>query len=682
LLILALGLAFSAGVCREIAKVQGQREKERFSRTVQQARSAITARIETYITILRSTTGLFYASEDVTRDEFHQFMEQTRILSTYPGIQGIGFSARSPDGSRDVLERWLEEAYPGEHVRLHDAGEPHEEHTVLFLEPLDAINRNALGFNMFSENVRRRAMEDARDSGEAKLSGMVTLVQEPRPAAQRAFLIYMPLYGPDGDPGIVEARRRELRGYVYAAFRTGDLFGAVFAEGDPPVEYVLFDSVGRDADGLIYSSPGYAERREAPSGFDVDTEIVAGGRRWSGKFVPGMTFDAARPADLVPLVAVSGVLLSLLLWGIASVQSYVGERTETAALELARSKEELEESEARKGAILASAMDAIITMDEAGRVLEWNPAAARMFMWEEPGVSGRTLHGLVSHQTPGLDVLTLRAAEGRRYETVLQRANGETFPAEISVCRVAAPGPARFTGFIRDITERARAEHHRQLMTRELDHRVKNNLSTVMAILGESARRASTKDGLVQALTGRLRALATLHEMLSVRKWQGADLRDLVDRTLAPHRGKLGPDANDRVQVHGEDVHIPGKVASALCMAIHELATNAAKYGALSVAEGRVDASWLVEAKPAQGEDCEKTLVFEWREGNGPEVHPPGQNGFGTELIQGGIAFETGGTTQIAYERSGVRCTMRIPLARQTTDTGSLGGPWDLLGGA
>lgn len=661
LLILALGLASTAGACLQLKRVQHQRERERYTRAVQQTRSAIAQRIETYVTILRTTSGLFYASEDVTRSEFSRYFEQTRLTSAYPGIQGIGFSARSPDGSTAALQAMLAQAYPEKNIQLRDAGEPPEHHAIVYLEPLDAANERALGFNMFSEGTRRRAMEEARDSGEPRASGLVTLVQEPKTNFQRGFLIYMPIYGPKGDPGMIESRRRELRGFVYAAFRVGDLMGAVFAEGEPPVEYVLFDASSVDTDGLVYASPSYADHREAPAGLDAVAEVMVAGRRWQATFVPGDYFENARPADIIPLVSIAGVLISLLLWGIASVQAYSADRADAAARALAHSKKELEESEARKGAILASAIDAIITMDERGRVLEWNPAADRLFRWRAEDVAGKTLDGLVSHQTPGLDMLTLIAAQGRRYETVVQRADGTTFPAEVSVCRVGSSEPARFTGFIRDITERARAEHHRQLMTRELDHRVKNNLSTVMAILGESARRADSKDRLVQSVAGRLRALASLHEMLAVRKWQGADVRELVERTLAPHRGRHG--SADRVQISGDAVQVPGKIASALCMALHELATNASKYGALSVADGRVEVAWTVrQTSDAAPGASTGSLVIDWREYNGPPVHAPSQRGFGSELIEGGIAFETGGRTELWFEPTGVRCTITIPL--------------------
>jgi two-component sensor histidine kinase len=224
---------------------------------------------------------------------------------------------------------------------------------------------------------------------------------------------------------------------------------------------------------------------------------------------------------------------------------------------------------------------------------------------------------------------------------------------EGSICRIGVAHAPRLTAFFRDITERARDERRQVLLMRELDHRVKNNLSSVIAILGESARRSESVPDLVRRASGRFRALASLHEMLAAHKWQGAEIRDLVARTLAPYEAE----GRRRITVSGESVTVPGRAASALCMALHELATNAAKYGALSTPGGSAEVSWTSLA-----DDSTARLVITWKEHGGPPVQSPAQRGFGTELIEDGIAFETGGKSRIEFAPGGLVCTIEIPL--------------------
>ena len=142
--------------------------------------------------------------------------------------------------------------------------------------------------------------------------------------------------------------------------------------------------------------------------------------------------------------------------------------------------------------------------------------------------------------------------------------------------------------------------------------------------------------------------------MLAARKWQGAELHELVSRTLAPYMSG----ARRRIVLDGPPVTVPGRAASSLCMAIHELATNAAKYGSLSTAEGAVSISWAIHDRPDG-----PWLSLTWQEQGGPSVEPPAQRGFGSELIEDGIAFETGGNSVIDYKPEGVVCTIQMSCA-------------------
>jgi PAS domain S-box-containing protein len=205
-----------------------------------------------------------------------------------------------------------------------------------------------------------------------------------------------------------------------------------------------------------------------------------------------------------------------------------------------------------------------------------------------------------------------------------------------------------------DITDRKRAEQQQQQMMRELDHRVKNNLAAVLSIAEQTVSGADSLDAFAEAFTGRVRSMAVAHEMLASSRWEGADLRSMLERVLAPYRS-----ADDgRFACHGPPVILPASVTQSLCMVMHELVTNAAKYGALSAPQGRVGIEWDREHPGPASE----RLRLTWIERDGPPVTRPARRGFGTALIERMIAYQLHGHARLTFDRPGVTCTMLIPL--------------------
>jgi two-component sensor histidine kinase len=199
-----------------------------------------------------------------------------------------------------------------------------------------------------------------------------------------------------------------------------------------------------------------------------------------------------------------------------------------------------------------------------------------------------------------------------------------------------------------DVTERVRSEQAQQLLMRELQHRIKNTLATVRAIAARSARTTPDPQMFVRAFEDRLVALAASHELLIQGGWQGADVRDLIERELRPY------DVS-RLSLNGESQQIPPHAAVPLSLAIHELATNAAKYGALSAETGGVHLDWWAENK-AGG----PRLQVRWREHGGPAVLGPSRRGFGTELLDG--MMRRGAESVLDFARTGLRCSFELPL--------------------
>ena len=187
------------------------------------------------------------------------------------------------------------------------------------------------------------------------------------------------------------------------------------------------------------------------------------------------------------------------------------------------------------------------------------------------------------------------------------------------------------------------------MLVAELDHRVKNALATVAAIIAQTQEGRRSLPDFVAALDGRIQSLAKTHELLSRSHWAGVSLHDIVQRELAPY-------ASGNVEIDGPHVELKAEAAQAMAMVVHELATNAAKYGALSNRSGRVQLRWWWLRNGSSG-----WLAIEWREIDGPPVQMPSQTGYGMSIIRELVPFELSGKVDLALEPDGVTCRMEIP---------------------
>jgi PAS domain S-box-containing protein len=209
-------------------------------------------------------------------------------------------------------------------------------------------------------------------------------------------------------------------------------------------------------------------------------------------------------------------------------------------------------------------------------------------------------------------------------------------------------GARRLAGVSLDITERKRAEERQKLLVNELNHRVKNSLATVQSIAAQTLRSIASPEFFREAFEARLIALSHTHDLLTRESWEGASLREVFDGELRAMAGE------DRVTFdYQADLRLNPKAAVALGMGLHELATNAAKYGAWSVPGGRVVVSWRLEPN---------LLRLTWTEHGGPTVKPPTRRGFGARLLERGLAAELSGAVELTYDASGLVCHMALPL--------------------
>ena len=277
-------------------------------------------------------------------------------------------------------------------------------------------------------------------------------------------------------------------------------------------------------------------------------------------------------------------------------------------------------------------MDAIIAIDASQRVVLFNPAAERMFGCRASETLGSSIDRFIPERfrQAHRDQVLKFGKTGTSYRKLgspgmvwgLHR-NGEEFPIEASISRMDAGGERLSTVILRDITERKRHEERTQLLIREVNHRAKNMLAVVQSIARQTA--ATTPDDFICRFNERLLALSASQDLLVQNEWKGVDIAALVQSQLAHFKELIGT----RIALKGPSLLISAAAAQTIGMALHELCTNAGKYGALSSGEGRLEVAWSLER--AAGEE---SFAMSWREKRGPAVSAPAKRGFGSIVIQ------------------------------------------------
>jgi PAS domain S-box-containing protein len=217
-----------------------------------------------------------------------------------------------------------------------------------------------------------------------------------------------------------------------------------------------------------------------------------------------------------------------------------------------------------------------------------------------------------------------------------------------------------FVSFV-DLTKHKQEQAQSRMLIDELNHRVKNTLATVQSIVWQALRKSAPPEVIRESIESRLIALSRSHDLLTREKWEGVGLRELVNGALKPFEVVAG--RTQHFVITGDDVRLPARATLALGIALHELATNAVKYGAFANETGSIMIDWKTKTTP----DGDR-LVIRWQEKDGPPVTPPTRKGFGSQVIERGLAHELGGKVQLDYPVEGLICMIDIPAPRAASD--------------
>ena len=328
--------------------------------------------------------------------------------------------------------------------------------------------------------------------------------------------------------------------------------------------------------------------------------------------------------------------------------------------DLKKAETALRESDQRLRATHERAFAGIAEVDLQGRFLRANARFSEITGYSAGELLNCSFGSITHPEDVGSDNEQFRRPRLRPDRHVPDR---ETFPRKdgttiwvavsASIVRDDHGQPLYGIRIVQDITELKRAQARQKLLLDELNHRVKNMLATVQSVAMQTRRRATDLDGFTQAFEGRLMALNRAHELLTREIGTGVLLRELLRETVAPYEDAAG----ERFRLRGPEIRLGSEVAVTIAMALHELTTNAAKYGALSTPHGCISIEWRSSAPDS--------MTMDWAEFGGPPVAKPTRRGFGSDLIERGLARQSGGTAVLEFNKEGVRCHIACMLPQR-----------------
>jgi two-component system CheB/CheR fusion protein len=313
-------------------------------------------------------------------------------------------------------------------------------------------------------------------------------------------------------------------------------------------------------------------------------------------------------------------------------------------------------NEAHLEAVLESVSDGFYALDAAWRYVVFNRAAEEYFGVPRKLLLGRNIWEIFPQGVGTPFEGHCRKAMEQGVSTTFETPS-RMRPDRVVELRIVPMRGGGVAITLTDVTERKTADARQRLLVNELNHRVKNTLATVQAIAAQSLRGADVSPEARERFMARLIALARTNDVLVAETWKGASLTAVATEMAKPH-GEA-----ERFTIDGPEVHLGPETATAMALGLHELATNAAKYGALSTPDGRVSLTWAVD-----GEGDARRLRLTWREGGGPKVREPAQKGFGSRLIERGLARALKAEVRLAYDATGVVFTLAAPLNESVSE--------------
>lgn len=361
-LVLATLILSTVGITYLYYQSARGKDSIRFNNEVNRVQTALETRIGLYIALLRSGRGFIESKKDLTRSSFANFVKSLELEKNYVGVQGIGYTVViQPEEREQLIERMKTEGYAD--FKMFPETERESYQAIIYLEPLDERNRRALGYDMSTEATRREAMERARDTGVAAATGKVTLLQETDSQIQSGFLIYLPVYQDGTIPGTIEERRRNIRGYIYSPFRAGNFLREIQQITDTEGIGVTIYDGAKVPENLMAQTSSPSGQYFVPQineEYWAQNRMNVAGREWLIEYNSLPSFADQSSVGWTPLIFLSGIAFSFLLFGMTYWESSARAKLQAVAAELF-------ESEKQKRRLLVQEQDARRLAENANR---------------------------------------------------------------------------------------------------------------------------------------------------------------------------------------------------------------------------------------------------------------------------------------------------------------------------
>ena len=573
---------------------------ERLDYRANEIKYAFVDRMFAYKQMLRGGLGLLYASDKVERKEWKSYVSNLRINEIYPGILGVGFiEIINKNQKNGHIQKIRAEGFKD--YKIWPEYEREFYTSVIYIEPFDKRNRRVFGFDMFSEPVRREAMEKARDNGRESLTGKITLVQETEESAQPGFLLFLPYYDLKGDTTTIEGRREALRGYVYCPFRMRDLMRGILGIRLDDIKLEVFDSSEPSAENLMYESSGLEdEQADIERTYHVRFKhINVDGRIWLFKFTSLPAFEASIDREKPLIILISGILISALFFILARNLSNI--------FIINRKMEQL----------LESTTEGIYGVDRKGKCTFMNNSACKMLGYEPEECLKKDMHNLIHYKKKDGEIyyksdcpilISMKTKESCMVEDVFWKKDGTSFPVEYSSNPLidnnnVSGAVIAFT----NISERKKAMaqiesslREKEVLLREIHHRVKNNLQIISSILNLQASYITDKRSLeifVESKS-RVRSMALIHEKLYQNKsLSRLNLKDYVGELIDNLIKSYSNSNAIQKEIEISEIFLNADTAIPLGLIINELVSNSLKYAFPNGRKGKISLKISRQAK-------------------------------------------------------------------------------------
>ena len=573
-----------------------QNASVRFDFRVQEIVTSVKKRLLAYEQVLLGGSGLFAASNEITRNEWKTYVEKLRIEQNYPGILGIGYSKVISSSDKDKFIQSVRKS-GFKDFWIWPEGNRDIYTTIIFLEPFKGRNLRAFGYDMFTNPVRKKAMEQARDEGNTSISGKVTLVQETDKDIQFGFLMYVPVYMRHKPLNTLEERRSALTGYVYSPFRMNDLIEGILGDEFNILDLIIYDGNTESKKDIMYESipSDSISVNHGSKVFVISKKITFNKHTWTLKFTSLPEFNKTIDSEKGWIALIAGGAITLLFF--------------TVAMSLTTTRKLYKKTEQ----ILESTGEGIFGIDLKGYCTFVNKSAIEMLGFD-PLQNHKKIHEIIHHSYPDgkkypendcpIHKALVTKSECVRDNEVFWKPDGTYFPVEYSSNPIIEKGEVKggvvtFT----DITKRKKSEKmiedslkEKDVLLREIHHRVKNNMQIISSLLNlqSSYFQDSEAVNVFKESQNRIRSMALIHEKLyQTGNLAGVKLGDYV-QDLATHlMSSYSLDSNKiKLITDIENVSLGIDTAISLGLIVNELLSNAFKYAFPYDASGEIRLSY------------------------------------------------------------------------------------------